>query len=217
MKKRLLALFLLPVLLAPLARAVEDNDFQTWLDASVAKAINDRWTVRLEQELWMADDSSRTIYTHTDLGAAWKANDHLICGLYYRSVESRSGEDWKHEDRPHLDFVFKGAHAGVQAQNRARFEYRIRNNVDEVMRFRDRVMVLYPTTLLGAKVTPYISEEAFIDTDQGDFNQFRTATGLKKKFGTSFEGDLYYLWQAVEASTDWTDAHILGLAGSFLF
>lgn len=217
MMKRLLPLLLLPVLLAPAVRADGDNDFQTWLDISATKAVHERWTVRVEEEVWLGDDSSRAIYYHTDMGAAWKANEHLTCGLYYRSVESRTGDEWKHEDRPHADFIFKGTRAGVQAQNRARFEYRIRDNVNDIMRYRNRLLVLYPTTLLGTKITPYVSEEAFIDTDRGDFNQFRTATGLKKKFGASLESDLYYLWMATEKSTDWSNAHVLGLAASYLF
>ena len=105
----------------------------------------------------------------------------------------------------------------VNVQNRARFEYRIRENMDEVLRYRHRLQLQLPVKPMGVAMTPYVSEELFIDSDQGDFNEFRTSTGLKKKISAAFEGDLYYLWQTVDKNTFWQDAHILGLAGSFQF
>ncbi len=116
-----------------------------------------------------------------------------------------------------MDFVLKNALGGLNLQNRARFEYRIRQNVDDFIRYRHRLQLQHPIQPLGVALTPYLSEELFIDTDQGDFNEFRTAAGLKKKFGASFEGDLYYLWQTVDKKSEWLDAHILGMAGGFTF
>lgn len=217
MKTRLLPLLLLPALFAPAAQAFDDGDFQTWLTLSASHKVNTNWTIRVEEEMYFGDDSSERFYYHTDVGAARKVNEVLSVGLYYRLVQSEKENSWLHEDRPHLDFVFKNVLGDVNVQNRARFEYRIRENMDEVLRYRHRLQLQLPVKPMGVAMTPYVSEELFIDSDQGDFNEFRTSTGLKKKISAAFEGDLYYLWQTVDKNTFWQDAHILGLAGSFQF
>ena len=162
-------------------------------------------------------DSRDMYYYHTDVGAARTLNEQWSVGLYYRSVQFQQNNAWSHEDRPHLDFVLRNKWADLSVQNRARFEYRMRQDMDDFMRYRHRLQLQHPLQVAGCALTPYVSEELFIDTDQGDFNEFRTAAGLKKKLGPSFEADLYYMWQTVDKSRQWQDTHIAGAMGGFTF
>ena len=217
MKKRLLPLLLLPTLLAPAVQAYDDGDFQTWLTLYATHKVDTNWTIRVEEELYWGDDASDFYYYHTDLGAARKINETLSIGLFYRLIENKKDDIWQHEDRPHLDFVFKNSAGDFNIQNRARFEYRIREDVDDFMRYRHRLQVQYPIKPAGIALTPYCSEELFIDTDQGDFNEFRTTAGIKKKLGAAWEGDLYYLWVTQDKKTEWLDTNVLGLMVGYLF
>jgi hypothetical protein len=209
---RWLPILLLPALLVPAARAYDDNDFHTWIDVYAVRKIDARWSLRAEEELKFGDDSSDFYYRHTDAGASWKAGDRLLLGLNYRYIDEKKDAGWEHEDRPHANVTLKRELPGFRLEDRNRLEFRMRDGAEDSLRYRNRVLILCPATLLGRALTPYVSEEAFIDTDRGDFNQFRTAAGVRMKLGASLEADLYYLWMTTEKSTDWTDTNFLGVS-----
>ncbi len=217
MKKRLFYLLLPALLAAPAARAYDDGDFQSWYDFYAVKKVNDKVAVRVEEELQFGDDSSDLYYYHTDLSVQYKALPYLGFALAYRHVDEKKNGEWSYEDRPHANVLLRGQVQRVIIENRNRFEWRDRPEVNNHMRYRNRTTLLYPVSVAGTTITPYASLEAFIDTDTADFNQFRTAAGVKKKFSHGFEGDLYYMWKTTEKSTDWTDAHIVGLAAGYTF
>ena len=217
MKRLLLPLLLPLLLLAPAAQAYEDGDFQTWFDFYAVKKVNEQWSARVEEELQFGDNSSDFYYYHTDISAIYKALPYLQFALAYRHVDTKKNGEWSYEDRPHFNITFKGKTGGLAIEDRSRFEWRDRPDVNNYMRYRNKLSFLYPVTVSGISFTPYSFVEAFIDTDTADFNQFYTAFGVKKKFGSSYEGDLYYLWQTQEKSTDWTDTHYLGVAVGYLF
>ena len=215
--KRLVSLLVLSLLAIPAARAYDDNDFQTWQDFYIVKKVNDKVSVRVEEELQFQDDSSDLFYYHTDISAIYKALPYLPFALAYRHVDEKKNGTWSYEDRPHANVTFKGQVQRVIIENRNRFEWRDRPEVNNFMRYRNRTTLLCPVSVAGSTFTPYVAVEAFIDTDLADFNQFRSAAGVKKKFDHGFEGDLYYMWRTTEKSTDWTDAHIAGLAVGYSF
>lgn len=211
------ALLLLAWSLAPMAHAFDDNDFQTWLDFYVVKKVNDRVSLRAEEELLFGDNSSEHYYYHTDLSVSYKAFPYLFFALAYRHADTNKNGKWTHEKRPHASMTWKGVLGGLQIEDRNRFEWRNRPGVNDFMRYRNKLSFLYPVTVGDFSFTPYTFVEAFIDTDTADFNQFYTAAGVKKKFAHGFEGDLYYLWQTTEKHTDWTDTHFLGAAVGYVF
>lgn len=217
MKKRIVLALILPLLAAPLAQAYDDGDFQTWWDFYVVKKINDQWSARVEQELLFGDDSSDFYYYHTDYSALYRVFPYLQLALAYRHIDTKKNGEWSYENRPHVNVTFKGKLDRWQIEDRSRFEWRDRPGVNNFMRYRNKLTVARPLTVNGFSFTPYTFVEAFIDTDTADFNQFYTAAGVKKKFGNGFEGDLYYLWQTTEKSTDWTDTHYLGTAVGYSF
>lgn len=217
MKLRNLLLLLPLFTCAPLAQAYDDGDFQSWLDFYVVKKVNDRVSLRVEEELQFGDDSSDFYYYHTDFSVSYKLFPYLSFALAYRHIDTKKNGEWSYEDRPHANITWKGVLGGLQIEDRNRFEWRDRPGVNNFMRNRNKLTFLYPVTVGAFTFTPYTFVESFIDTDTADFNQFYTAAGVKKKFGHGFEGDLYYLWQTTEKNTDWTDTHYLGAAVGYVF
>ncbi len=214
MIRRFLRLAALAALLPFSLFAYDDGDLHNWTDLYVVYRIDDQFAVRVEEELMFGDDVSDLYYYHTDVGLIFKANPNVDLSLNYRHIDTKSnrGAEWTEENRPHGNVTFKGKLGDFQVEQRNRFEFRVRDNRDDIWRYRSRVLLAHPLTLGGVACTPYVSEEAFIDTDLGDFNQFRTAAGVKKKFGDHVMADVYYLWQTAESSTEWTDTHFIGLA-----
>lgn len=198
--------------------AYDDGDLHNWTDLYVINKFNDQFAVRVEEELKFGDDMSDFYYYHTDVGLIFRANPHVDLTLNYRHSDEKKdrGAEWVEETRPHGNVIFRHQAGAFQLEQRNRFEFRIRDHRDDIWRYRGRILVAHPLHVGAFECTPYVSEEAFIDTDLGDFNQFRTAAGVKKKLGAHVQADVFYLWQAVESSTEWTDTHFAGLALGYL-
>lgn len=198
--------------LAGAALAARGDDVENWTDLYLEHKLDDRWSVRLEEEVRWRDDVSDFYYYHTDLGLTWKARPWLDLNANIRHTDQKNGRGvWGEEERPHGAVTFKGTAAGFQIENRNRVEYRIRPERNDIVRYRNRLQVSRHVTFGAVAFDPYVSEEALIDTDMGDFNQFRSIAGLKAKLTKALRGDLYYAWIATESSTDWTDTHVIGL------
>lgn len=219
MLKRIVRLTVTAALLPAALFAYDDRDTHSWTDLYVIKKLTDTVSIRVEEELKFGDDASDFYYYHTDVGVLFKAHPNVDLSLNYRHIDEKKdrGADWVEEHRPHGNVTFKGKAGGFSIEQRNRFEFRVRDHRDDIWRYRNRVLVARPLKIGGIEFTPYVSEEAFIDTDLGDFNQFRTAAGVKKKFGDHVQADVFYLWQAVESSTEWTDTHFAGLGLGYVF
>jgi hypothetical protein len=105
----------------------------------------------------------------------------------------------------------------LDVSNRARLEYRDRENEKDVWRYRNRVTVKLPVELTPLKLQPYVAEEAFFNLDKEGFNRNKVYGGFYINLSKNIKGDIYYAWLASESDTGWEDTNVIGTSLKFYF
>lgn len=220
MKKRLwlmLTLWLLIISLPIKTFAQKDGDWQFWNTDSVEKDINEALKLVLEEEFRWGNDMNRFIYHHSDIGLVYKITDWFNLGQNFRYVINDNAGQWEHEARPHLNATFKWTLFNLDFSNRNRFEYRHLTRTKDTWRYRNMSKLKIPLNWTRFKISPSLSEEAFFNFDQDDFNRNRLSSGIEFKLAKNLHGELYYLWQSSESKGDWTDINVLGTKIKLIF
>ena len=196
-----------------LCLAADDGDFQLWSTATAAFDINEQWRGTVEEELRFEDDAGTLGYHHTDIGLAYSGlADWLTIGLNYRQVFSKnSNEIWTQENRPHLNLTLNGDILGLSVANRSRFEYRDRENNEDMWRYRNKTTVKLPFQLTDAGLQPYVADEIFINFGESDISRNRLYSGVTLKLSETLSGSIYYLWESTKSTHEWNDINVLGI------
>ena len=190
--------------------AFDDEDFQYWNTESLTVKINDRWKATLEEDLRFGDDARQFAYHHTDIGLAYSGiTSWLDLGLNYRHVSERKNNGWKTESRPHFNATIKAKTMGLNISNRAKFEYRNREEADNLWRYANKITFILPAIVSQLNIRPYVANEIFIDFDAGELNQNRIYAGLQFTITKNLNCELFYLRLSAK-KTQWTDSNILG-------
>ena len=201
--------------------AFEDEGFQFWASTSTSLDISQNWAAMFHREFRLGDDGGTLYYQHSELGAMYKGlAEWLELGFNYRQIFERDDERvWKLENRPHVNITLKGKLSDLDLSNRSRFEYRIREDKDDLWRYRDKVTVKLPDELTGLKLKPYVANEVFITLDDCDYNVNRFYSGINFDFFLfkKIQADVFYLWQSSKSHDDWKDIHVLGTGLKILF
>ena len=199
--------------------AYEDEGFQFWTGPSVSFDINKDWKCTFDEEFRLGDDGGNLYYHHSDLGFVYKSlADWIDLGVNYRQVfEKDNAGVWRQENRPHLNITLKGKLFELGLSNRARFEYRDRENKDDLWRYRNKVTVKLPLELTKLNLKPYLADEVFIPLNDDNITRNRFYAGVTFKLSENMTGEVFYLWQASRASEDWKDIDVLGVKLKFYF
>ena len=129
--------------------AYEDEGFQFWTTASASFDNDKNWKGKFEQEFRLGDDGGNLYYQHSDLGFTYTSLAKWIeLGLNYRQIfEKDSRGEWMQENQPHFNITLKTQLFDLDLSNRSRFEYRDRENKDDLWRYRNKVTVKFPLEL----------------------------------------------------------------------
>lgn len=194
--------------------AFEDEGFQFWVSSSTFLDISKNWEAMFQKEFRLGDDGGTLYYQHSELGAMYKGlAEWLELGFNYRQIFERDNERvWKLENRPHFNITLKGRLSALDLSNRSRFEYRVREDKDDLWRYRDKVTVKLPYEFTGLKLKPYVANEVFITLDDYVYNVNRLYSGITFDFllFKKIQADVFYLWQSSKSSSGWKDIHALG-------
>ncbi|MBD3380176.1 MAG: DUF2490 domain-containing protein [Candidatus Omnitrophica bacterium] len=190
----------------------EDGDWQFWQTDSVSYKISDAWKVKLEEELWWTGDMGTLTYMHTDAGLSRKIEKWLSAGFNYRQAYSKSGDKWYAEHRPHFNLTGTVKWKGVLVKDRARLEYRIREDAEkqDSWRFRNKTLVYFPLSFKKFKYSPYLGDEIFFTFSDKRIGRNRVYAGLKAALFKGAEIDLYYMSQSDRLKEGWKDANVIG-------
>ena len=189
----------------------DDGDWQVWLLWGVSAPVSDtNWRFSIYGEQFYGEDTSKRWLQYTDYGVSRKLWKHHKLGIHYRKQLVRTKEDWKDEDRPHLDYTYSHPWASFKISNRMRMEFRKKNNQAMVYRFRNRATLSYPIALEEGKLSPYISEEIFMDDVEEKINQNRFFVGADYK-KTGWSVGVYTMWRRYERADEWMSNYVLGL------
>ncbi|MFC1667685.1 DUF2490 domain-containing protein [Candidatus Omnitrophota bacterium] len=203
-------------LIAPFSRtclAFDDEDWQYWATVKVSTKLSDEWKAGIEEEFRRGDDMSNPYYNHADVGFSYSGlADWFVFSLNYRHIKEEKSNDWKTEYRPHLNGTIKWEWQDFSFSNRSRFEFRERQDADEVWQYRNKISAKFPISFTKHKIQPYIADETFFDSDSKELNRNRLYSGLSFKIFKSLKGDIFYLWQRSKSSSSgkWTDYNVVG-------
>lgn len=208
----------------------EDGDWQYWNTESIEGTIMkvnsknlDSVSAKLEGEWRFGDDMSEFYYQHIDMGVKFKKlfTEWFSFGIYYRQVweyaHSDSGNYWFDEYRPHFDPEVNFKIKGWSIKDRLMLELRYFDNdisgkVD-VWRVRNKISVKPPVKWTEWELTPYIADEIFIEEHKSGVYRNRLFGGIT--LGRLFKidvlkGDIYYLWESTESSSNWKSVNAVG-------
>ena len=196
------------------AFSFEHGDWQLWVTESLSGNINDEWSVKLTEEERYGDDMSYFYQHHTDFGVAYKLDKSSKFSLHLKYISLKKKGEWTEEYRPYINFIHKFKLFAQSFSNKSQIEYRHKEH-NEFYRFREKVKLNLPR-LMNDKLSPYVSEEVFIDTESEKINRSRFSVGVKFKLVKGFSGDVYYLWQA-DKKIDWKNTNVLGIKIGYKF
>ncbi len=120
--------------------AFDDGDSQYWATVNASYKISDEWKLGIEEEVRWGDNMSNPYYNHTDVGFSYSGlAGWFILSLNYRHIREEKSSDWKTEYRPHLNGTIKWKWQDFLFSNRSRFEFREREDSDEVWQYSNKL------------------------------------------------------------------------------
>lgn len=207
------------VLISKVCFAFDNSDFQYWSTADFSFDIDKDWKFTFQEEFRLKKSGGYLYHHHSEAGLVHKSfADWIDLGFNYRQVFEKDSEGkWRQESRPHLNVTLKGKLLGLDVSDRSRFEYRDRENKEDVWRYRNRVTVKLPFELTELKLQPYLADKIFITFNDDNVDRNRLYAGVSFKLAKNLKGDVFYLWQSSRSSSDWEDIDVLGTALKFSF
>jgi len=199
--------------------ATDDGDFQYWSSADFSFDIDKDWKFKFQEEFRLKESGGHLYHHYSDAGFVYTGfADWIDLGFNYRQVFEKDSEgEWRQENRPHLNVTLKGKLLGLDVSDRSRFEYRDRENKEDVWRYRNKVTVKLPFELTELKLKPYLADEVFITLNDDNVDRNRLYAGVSFKLAKNLKGDVFYLWQSSRSSGSWIDINVLGTALKFSF
>lgn len=192
------------------AFAYEDGDWQFWNTESIEGNLSENLKVKLEEEFRSGDNIGEFYYHHTDVGLIHRLTDWFYIGLNYRQIYEKKEGEWKEENRPHINGIFKWKWQDFELENRNGFEYRVREGKKDVWRYRNKLALVFPLKWTRLDIQPYLADEIFVDFDESELNRNRLYAGFKAKMMKYLKTDIFYLWQTSKMDGDWIDYNIIG-------
>lgn len=208
------------VLSSSVCFAYSDEGFQWWTSTGVSFELGKDWKCTFAQELRLGDDGGNLYREHSDLGFTYSGlADWIDVGANFRIVYEKDGSDeWKRENRPHLNVTLKGRFFNLPASNRGRFEYRDRHKKKDVWRYRNKVTVKLPFELTELKLKPYVADEISVTMNDDNIDRNRLYVGASFGLSKGLAADIYYMWQTSRSSSgEWSDIQVLGTGLKFAF
>ena len=154
-------------------------------------------------------------YYHGDIGISFPLVANFKLSVNFREVFEWKGDAWKQEHRPHgtLSTKMKFGSLGVSA--RSRFEYRMKQDKDPVIRNRDMVAIKIGKGFTPLKLVPYVADEIFYDMEASELNRNRLYLGVEIKRIQFVKTAVYFLQQNDLNDEQWEPTNVVGMKFSF--
>lgn len=203
MKKLLTGIFI------PLLLIAEQPE--PWHAAKVSKHLNDTYTISLEGEFRSFNMGEQPKYYHGDVGISFPLIANVKLSVNFRGVFEWKSETWKLERRPHGTLSTKMKFGKLEISARTRFEYRMKQGKNPVIRNRDMITVKFGKGFTPLKLVPYAADEIFYDFEESELNRNRFYVGFEIKSISFMKATVYYLQQNDLKQNEWKPTNILGL------
>ena len=198
--------------------ASDKSGFQYWSTAEFNVDLDKDWTVTFSEEFRLGDEGGNLYYHRSDIGFVYKGfADWIDVGANFRKVYEDTGGTWRQENRPHINVTLKGKLGDIAVSTRSRFEYRDREEKEDIWRYRNKVTFKLPGELTKLKLKPYLADEVYINFNEEGYVRNRFYSGVAFSIAKNVKADIYYLWQSSRASPGRDDIHALGTKLIFRF
>jgi len=197
--------FFLSFLLIPIS--LFSQDLESWNTVNVSNHINDKTSLVVEAEQRFNVTNNYVRYFHYDIGYLKTIHKNTKLGFYYREVYEVKNDYRIQESRPHLDLFY----SDKNWNHRFRLEYQIRENLEDMFRFRYRPVYCFKNF---NNFNPYIGNEVLISKYGFTRNRFNVGMTIKLK---SVEIQPSYLFESVgeftiipiKVSKPWTHRNVI--------
>jgi hypothetical protein len=202
------------------AFAYKDGDWQYWNTESVTVKLTDKIDAYVEEEFRFGGDISEFYYQHSHLQLDFKITDWFTLAPAYRQVFELDTmkDNWFTEYRPMVNGTVKWKCENWDFSNRVRISYRMFDiDKDDVWRFRNKLTIKTPWKWTALKINPWVADEIFLEENQSGVYRNRLYAGVGLKLTEHIKGDVFYLWQASEKGSSWTDYNVIGTKLKIVF
>lgn len=207
MKKLLTGLFIPFLLIA--------EQPELWQAAKVSKHLNDTYTLSVESDFRSFNMGEQLKYYHGDIGISFPLIANVKLSINFREVFELKNETWKQEHRPHGTLSTKMKLGKLDISARTRFEYRMKQDKNPVIRNREMITVKFGKGFTLLKLVPYAADEIFYDFEESELNRNRFYVGFEIKSISFMKAIVYYLQQNDLKDDEWKPTNIVGMKFSF--
>jgi hypothetical protein len=192
--------------------AADEGSFEYWAHADFRVPIDEQWCLTFEERLTFGDDARRLTDQQPNATITYSGlADWLAVGVGFREVLKKNGDEWLAEQRPEFNVTVRGALPGLDISDRSRFEYRDREDQEDVWRYRNKVTIVPPVTFTPWEIQPYAADEVLVNFDEQGFNENRLYGGIYIPLHKYIRLELYYFWRLTEQDDNsWHDTNVLG-------
>jgi len=186
----------------------QTTDFQTWNSASVEKSLSKKWSVSLENELRLQDNSTRLRTDYIDLQTKYKWTKRFDVSGAYRFIIKPDEID----QRIYADFAYEQPLDKWSIDGRIRVQHQFNPTSQDEDYLRPQVTVHFK---LSKKWEPFLEEEFFyrIFYNKGnEFDESRTSAGTKYKFNKHNSLKAFYLYEYQFNVNDPLRANVMGVS-----
>lgn len=176
---------------------------------SVSFPVIDRWEGTVISELRYQDDMSDHYYSHLEVVLSYDFLEWLEIGTNYRYVSRVTDDEWKRENRPSIYAELKWDWADFEFSNNNKLDYRIRQDDEDIFRYKNKLKIEYPVEWTALKISPYVSEVIFYDFNVGQLNGYRLEAGFSMQLMKNSELYIAYQFGNDKKSGNWTDTNYL--------
>ena len=213
MKRRVFTLCALSAALLvglSISRAHAERDWEYRNEESIEAAISDRLSAEIAAKFRFRDDAKEHYYTSTDMELTYEFLDWLDAGVGYRQITKLKGTVWRNENRSYIQGAGKWKWGDWKGKNRARLEYRAKQDQEEYYRFRNKLTFKSPWKWTSFAVNPYLAEEFYLEEAEG-YNKNRLYIGAGLRLSERVYLDAYYLLEVEKDNGHWDDSvHVIG-------
>ena len=213
------AIVLMAIIFNSPCLASKSGNLEYWQAQSVSHSLSDTYKISIEQEFRVGRQCGSNYLHNVNVELRRSGiTEWLDIGLAFKKeYEKDSSGKFREEDRPHLNFYFKGKLSDLDLSNRFRIEYRDHEIKNNVYRLRNKLGLKLPYELTPLKLQPYIADEVFFNLNSDNFNQNRLYSGFSFKPFGNMVFSFYYMYKKSKSSLGWIDTNVIGTQLKFLF
>ncbi len=190
------------------------DQLDLWQAAKISKPLNDIYTLSMEGDFRSFNLAEQLKYYHGDIGISFQVLSNFMLSVNFREVFEWKGV-WKQEHRPHGTVSTKMQFGSLGISARSRFEYRMKQDKDPVIRNRDLVSIKFGKEFTPLKLVPYIADEIFYDMEESELNRNRFYVGMEIKCISFVKTVIYFLQQKDLKNEAWEPTNVVGMKFSF--